>query len=247
MWKWMAISHSSMEISIDSANFAVRDYLLMAATKPANQQICLCQISGSGSSRLNSCPDLNKSDRGRAEEFPQWDPESCYRFGSGPNCSTPMTWLVFFSVPAVFTSFIVWFQMNTWILLVHFKGGGIKGGELKSDNQSDKLSDCFCSSCKHSSCSCVPASAQLVSIGCYRSSQTPEPLTLTVNEPVTRIHRYPINYCLISFMSFLYFRSFLFNIFENFTPTIELCRDIQHLEKVKTFSGTLAEELSSKH
>lgn len=155
-----------MEIFSDSANFAVWVYLIMAT-----KQICLRQSCGSGSSGLNSCPNLNKSGRGRAGEFPQWDPESCYGFGSGPDCPNPMTWL-FFSVPAVF---IVWFQTNAWSLLVHFKGVASKGGIWQPVRQVIWLF--FFSSCKHSSCICVPASAQIVCVGCYhRSSAAPEPV-----------------------------------------------------------------------
>lgn len=170
MWKMDGhFTWKSVIILIDSANFAVWVYLIMAQLSWYHQ-VCLRQESGS--SHLNSCPDLNKSGQGRTEAFPQWDPESCYRFGPGPNCSNPMSWL-YFSVPAVLTSCIVLFQTNFGIVPVPFQSikGGWGWGIIKS-NKSDKLSDWL-------------SPAQIASIGRYSgSSETSKPLIITVNEPV---------------------------------------------------------------
>lgn len=125
----------SMAILIDSANFAVWVYSIMAQL--SWYQVCVCQ--GCASPRLNSCPDLNKSGQGRAEKFPQWDPESCYRFGSGPNCSNPMTWLVFLFLLCSLHLLYYSKRMSEWS-----EGVASKVDVLKSDNQSDKLSDCLC-------------------------------------------------------------------------------------------------------
>lgn len=135
---------STLLINADS--FAARVYLKMAQLS-GYPHVCLLQ--GSGCSNLNFCPDLNESGR---EEFPQWDPESRYRFGSGPNLSSPLTRLVF---------------LRSLHLLYESKPTSessqffLKGTSNQSDKWSDWLSPAV-------NTSCVPASAQVASGGCYQ-------------------------------------------------------------------------------